>query len=122
MLVPGAPEAQAIGLERPQEEPPRPPLQTATVPFDGAHQAGTVTSAQVSLWLIAFNVKKGVNYNRLQNLTCAWMDSAHRMTAGKATRTDLESEPMRSPVNLTITVGCGEDSFTIIDREGQRPE
>ena len=67
-LALGAPEAQAIGLERPQEEPAKPPLQAATVPFDGAHQAGIATPAQANLWLIAFNVKKGVDRNRLQNL------------------------------------------------------
>lgn len=121
-LALGAPEAQAIGLERPQEEPPKPPLQTATVPFDGAHQAGIATPAQANLWLIAFNVKKGVDRNRLQNLMRAWTDDARRMTAGKATRTDLEPELMGSPANLTITVGYGENFFTLIDREDQKPE
>ncbi|MGR5183871.1 twin-arginine translocation signal domain-containing protein, partial [Vibrio alginolyticus] len=53
----GAPDAHAIGLERQNEEPPKPPLQTATVPFDGAHQAGIESPAQANLWLVAFNAK-----------------------------------------------------------------
>lgn len=118
----GAPEAHAIGLERKQEEPEKPPLQTATVPFDGANQAGIETPAQANLWLVSFDVKKDVGRERMRNLMRVWTDDARRMTSGQASRTDLEPELMVAPANLTITVGFGENFFTIIDKESEKPD
>lgn len=118
----GVPEAEAMGLEREGQEPPQPPLQTATVAFDGAHQAGVEEAAQANLWLVAFTVKKNVDRQRIRNLMRVWTDDARRMTSGEASRTDLEPELMQIPANLTITVGFGENFFKIIGKPDQKPD
>lgn len=118
----GASQAHAIGLEREPEKPKKPPLQTATVAFDGVHQAGIDTPSQSHLWLIAFNIKKDVDRTRLRNLMRVWTDDARRMTAGKASRTDLDYELMQAPANLTITLGLGEKFFEVAEKQAEKPD
>ncbi len=125
-LIAGASEASAIGLEREKKEPPKPPLQDAVVAFDGVHQAGIETPVQSRLWLIAFDIKKDVDRTRLRNLMRMWTDDARRMASAQAPMTDLEPEMYAAPANLTITVGLGENFFTVADvrgrsRNGSRP-
>ncbi len=116
------PQAHAIGLERQPEEEPKPPLQEAVVPFDGAHQAGIRTHAQSHLWMIAFNAKSGVGLEEFRRLFRVWTTDARKMTAGEAPMTDLEPEMYFAPANLTITVGLGPRFFELIDREDEKPE
>ncbi|MEJ5919734.1 MULTISPECIES: Dyp-type peroxidase [unclassified Corynebacterium] len=118
----GAPVANAVGLERPKPEEPKPPLQEAVVPFDGVHQAGIQTASQAHLWMIAFSIKEGVDKEKLRRLLSVWTTDARDMAAGKAPRTDLEPEMYQSPANLTITLGLGEGFFKAAGVEDKKPE
>ena len=109
--IAAAGDAGAIGLERASEEEELPPLQTQTVEFDGAHQAGIATPSQANLWLIAFDVKDDVDRSRLRGLMRVWTQDARRMSKGHAPRTDLEPEMYDAPANLTFTLGLGDGFF-----------
>ena len=51
-------------------------LATATVPFDGIHQAGISTPQQSSLNLIGFNFKDGVDKPAIVRLMRLWTEDA----------------------------------------------
>lgn len=56
-------------------------LATATVPFDGIHQAGISTPQQSSLNLIGFNFKDGVDKPAIARLMRLWTEDARALTA-----------------------------------------
>lgn len=122
LTLQAADNADAIGLERESEEGSKPPLQKATVPFDGPHQAGIQTPVQATAYLMAFSLQDSVDRSKLRNFMRTWTTDARRMAEGTAPVNDLESELFEVPANLTITVGFGEKVFTAAQREAQKPE
>lgn len=94
-------------------------LATATVPFDGIHQAGISTPQQSSLNLIGFNFKDGVDKPAIVRLMRLWTEDARALTAGENPLASLEPEMTEHPANLTITVGLGEKFFDIAAPESK---
>ena len=96
-------------------------LQTATVDFDGEHQAGIIEPQQARANVVAFHLKEGVDREGVRRLLKLWTEDARRLTAGIAPRGTLEPELLHVPANLTITAGFGPNLFSVIGAESQRP-
>ncbi|MGP6173035.1 Dyp-type peroxidase [Corynebacterium sp. A21] len=107
--------------EVPTSTAPEPHLGTATVAFDGPHQAGIATPAQANLNLIAFNLRDGVDKRGVQRLMRLWTEDARRLTQGQAPLGSLEPELAAAPANLTITCGFGPSLFAAVGMAEQRP-
>lgn len=95
------------------DSPDAQPLTRASVPFDGAHQAGIATPTQADLNLAGFDLKPGVDAAGIARLMRLWTEDARDLTAGRNPRSSLEPEMVRWPANLTITCGFGERIFDI---------
>lgn len=95
---------------------------TATVTFDGEHQAGIATPEQANLNLVAFNVRDGMDRAAVRRLMRVWTEDARTLTQGGAPLGSLEPELADTPANLTITCGFGPRLFELIDAVDQRPE
>jgi deferrochelatase/peroxidase EfeB len=98
---------------------------SATVPFEGAHQAGIATPAQARLVFGAFDLSSDRKED-LQQLLQLWTAAARLMTQGKPTgagaaEPDIppadtgEAEGL-GPSRLTITVGLAPEVF---ERDGK---
>lgn len=94
-------------------EPDHEPLQSATVAFDGPHQAGIETATQADLNLVGFNFKDGVDKAGMKRLMRLWSEDARELTSGRTPLGSLEPEMNTWPANLTFTVGFGERLFDI---------
>ncbi|GAA1471330.1 Dyp-type peroxidase [Corynebacterium felinum] len=97
-------------------------LTTATVPFDGEHQAGVDTPGQAHVNVIAFSLRAGNNAESVSRLLKLWTEDARRLTQGENPLGSLEPEMTTTPANLTITCGFGPRFFDIIGKPEQRPE
>ena len=94
-----------------------------TVAFDGEHQAGIATPQQSLCKLIAFTVKDGRQTREdMVRLMRLWTDDARRMCGGRAGLADLEPENLRSPANLTITIGYGRSLLDKLGLSAHAPE
>lgn len=98
-------------------------LAEATVPFDGAHQAGVDTPPQSFIKLIAFHLKDSkAQREDVIRLMRLWTDDARRMCNGLSGLADLEPENLQSTANLTITVGYGRSLLDKLNLDNQAPE
>ncbi len=89
------------------------PLRSASIAFDGAHQAGVQQPAQASLNLIGFRLNQGVDAKAIVRLMRLWTEDARRLTAGQNPLGSLEPELTTWPANLTITCGFGPRIFQV---------
>ena len=97
-------------------------LRTATVDFDGPHQAGVATPAQAHLNLVGFNFHDDVDRDGVIRLMRSWSHDARALTAGQTPPGSLEPELVQAPANLTVTCGFGPRVFEIAGLQAQRPD
>lgn len=84
-----------------------PPVGRQLVPFNGAHQAGVVTTPQAHLSLIGLDLRPGTGRAELVRLMRLLSDDASRLTSGVAALADTEPELGGEPASLTVTFGFG---------------
>ena len=68
---------------------------------------------QAHCWVIAFDIREGVDRTDLRRLMRVWTDNARRMTKGIAPVADLEGEMLEAPANLTITIRKRVQGITV---------
>jgi dye decolorizing peroxidase len=84
---------------------------SATVTFDGPHQAGIATPSQSHNTTVAFSLRDGVGRREIQRLLRIWTGDARRLCSGEKVLADLEPELSVNPANLTITCGFGRGLY-----------
>ena len=89
---------------------------SATVPFHGPHQAGIGTPAQAFATFCAFDLREGVDADRLAKLLKILTDDLTRITAGRPALGDTAPELASSPARLTVTIGFGPALFDKVGR------
>jgi dye decolorizing peroxidase len=95
---------------------------SATVPFDGAHQAGIATAPQSHNTTVAFSLRDGVGRRELRRLLRIWTGDARRLCAGEKVLADLEPELSASPAELTVTCGFGPGVYAAAGASDKAPE
>lgn len=98
------------------------PLKSATVDFDGPHQAGISTVQQADLNLVGFRILDDVDREGLIRLLRSWTEDARMLSAGETPPGSLEPELTQAPANLTISCGFGPRVFDIAGVTDQAPE
>lgn len=92
-----------------------------TVPWQGEHQAGILTTPQGFLALMAFDLREGVDRERMGRLMRIWTDGINRLAEGRPGLTDTEPEFAEHTARLTVTVGFGPRMFEKLGMEAERP-
>ncbi|WP_328328816.1 MULTISPECIES: iron uptake transporter deferrochelatase/peroxidase subunit [unclassified Streptomyces] len=86
-----------------------------------AHQAGIITPAQSTGYLIAFDLAAGAGRTQAAALLRRWSASTQRMMAGEPTADDTGIALDAGPSSLTVTFGFGRSFFGRTGLTVQRP-
>lgn len=93
-----------------------------TVPWTGPHQAGILTPPQGFASFVAYDLRDGVDRERLARLMRIWTDDIARLTQGRPGLADTEPELAAVPARLTVTAGFGPGMFARAGMAAQRPQ
>jgi dye decolorizing peroxidase len=90
-------------------------LGAASIPFEGARQAGIVEPAQARGHLVAFDLAPGADRRAAAALLRRWSDAVRAMTARRRTAVPVAYDDQvaddAGPSSLTVTFGFGRSFF-----------